>query len=72
MRTAGCQSAAGASKKSSISDENEVLAESLDELVESAMSTRGGGGGSLEHARPLSHGPRLPRDRKQRDRVGRR
>ena len=41
MRTAGCQSAAGASKKSSISDENEVLADSLDELVESAMSTGG-------------------------------
>ena len=39
MRTAGCQSAAGASTKSSISDENEVLADSLDELVESAMST---------------------------------
>ena len=39
MRTAGCQSVEGASTKSSISDENEVLADSLDELVESAMST---------------------------------
>ena len=69
MRTAGCQSATGASKKSSISDENEVLADSLDELVESAMST---GGHSLEHARPLSQGPRLPREKQQRDRDGRR